>query len=79
MFWNRVVSWDGASARYQSNEAGRWYTIERSTPVSVWVLRVSHAGGTPGEVEYRHNVATLNYAKEIAEKIRQAEREEAVA
>lgn len=78
MFWNRVVSWDGASARYQSNEAGRWYTVERNG-VGVWVLRVSESGGSPGAVEYRHNCGTLNRAKEIAEKIREAERERQVA
>ena len=72
MFWNRVVSWDGASARYQSNEAGRWYTIERK-PACPWVLRVSKVGEPPGAVEFRHNVATLNYAKEIAERISKAE------
>lgn len=72
MYWHRVLSWDGASTRYQSNGAGRWYTIERNR-VGVWVLRVSVIGGTPGEVEYRHNLGTLNRAKETADKILAAE------
>lgn len=78
MFWNRVVSWNGASARYQSNDAGRWYTIERDG-VGVWVLRVSESGGSPGAVEYWHHCGTLNSAKEAAEQIRKAEQKKEAA
>jgi len=72
MFWNRVLSWDGSRARYQSNKDGRWYTIEQDD-LGVWVLRVSVAHGCPGAVEFRHKCSTLNRAKEIAEQISKQE------